>query len=212
MVEVGAVLANTRLAADRPVLAIFWTMLFIGPMSDEGAGPAVPSTKGSDSFVRPQTPSVNPEAKACSRLGGFLRPPQTPSDPRSRHRKGIDTMRQFTFLALASLVLLALASGCATQQGLIGRGGCNTGGCLVGSCDVAPETCQSCSTGSRCGMFSDLKLADGCRNCRVRDPGRSLHHSQAFTPGPPVGTVVYPYYTVRGPRDFLVDDPRPIGP
>ncbi len=28
---------------------------------------------------------------------------------------------------------------------------------------------------------------------------------------PPVGTVTYPYYTVRGPRDFLADDPPSIG-
>ena len=30
--------------------------------------------------------------------------------------------------------------------------------------------------------------------------------------GPPVGTVTYPYYTVRGPRDFLANDPPSIGP
>jgi hypothetical protein len=31
-------------------------------------------------------------------------------------------------------------------------------------------------------------------------------------PGPPSGSVTYPYYTNRGPRDFLVDNPRSIGP
>jgi hypothetical protein len=35
---------------------------------------------------------------------------------------------------------------------------------------------------------------------------------QPFVSGPPVGTVVYPYYTVRGPRDFLAKDPPSIGP
>ena len=36
-----------------------------------------------------------------------------------------------------------------------------------------------------------------------RDPERS---------GPATGAMTYPYYTVRGPRDFLAGDPRPIGP
>jgi hypothetical protein len=34
---------------------------------------------------------------------------------------------------------------------------------------------------------------------------------QQFAPGPPTGTVAYPYYTVRGPRDFLLDNPPSIG-
>jgi hypothetical protein len=33
-----------------------------------------------------------------------------------------------------------------------------------------------------------------------------------FQSGPPVGQVAYPYYTVRGPRDFLLDKPQSIGP
>lgn len=31
-------------------------------------------------------------------------------------------------------------------------------------------------------------------------------------PGPPVGQVAYPYYTTRGPRDFLARNPGDIGP
>jgi hypothetical protein len=30
--------------------------------------------------------------------------------------------------------------------------------------------------------------------------------------GPPAPTVTYPYYTTRGPRDFLAAHPTPIGP
>ncbi len=30
-------------------------------------------------------------------------------------------------------------------------------------------------------------------------------------PGPPTGTYGYPYYTMRGPRDFLLDNPPSIG-
>ena len=35
----------------------------------------------------------------------------------------------------------------------------------------------------------------------------------AITPaGPPTGAVAYPYYTTRGPRDFLAKRPPSIGP
>ena len=30
--------------------------------------------------------------------------------------------------------------------------------------------------------------------------------------GPPSGAVAYPYYTTRGPRDFLAKNPPSIGP
>jgi hypothetical protein len=33
-----------------------------------------------------------------------------------------------------------------------------------------------------------------------------------YAAGPPTGQVTYPYYTVRGPRDFLAKNPRSIGP
>ena len=48
-------------------------------------------------------------------------------------------------------------------------------------------------------------------------PGVLGHHagdalnSRPFTPGPPTASVGYPYYTVRGPRDFLLDNPPSIG-
>jgi hypothetical protein len=47
------------------------------------------------------------------------------------------------------------------------------------------------------------------------DPNLSLlglGGTRPFVSGPPVGTVVYPYYTVRGPRDFLLSNPPPLGP
>lgn len=33
-----------------------------------------------------------------------------------------------------------------------------------------------------------------------------------FNPGPPAGQTAYPYYTARGPRDFLLNNPPSIGP
>jgi hypothetical protein len=47
-----------------------------------------------------------------------------------------------------------------------------------------------------------------------RTPGYPHHHLQreyVGPPGPPTAQVSYPYYTVRGPRDFLMDNPPSIG-
>lgn len=44
-------------------------------------------------------------------------------------------------------------------------------------------------------------------------PGGGMHYRPQTEPaGGPVGQYAYPYYTLRGPRDFLVDDPPSIGP
>lgn len=68
-----------------------------------------------------------------------------------------------------------------------------------------------------------------CRDChggrlggRLHDPGRFAgggaaaggHHYRPPTEpaGGPVPQYAYPYYTIRGPRDFLVDNPPSIGP
>ena len=89
-----------------------------------------------------------------------------------------------------------------------GAGSCDHGeGCHDPQCDAnargGPSLCGSCG-------------GQGCRECRL---GKALcPHSGGyperpiFNPGPPVGQVAYPYYTVRGPRDFLQDNPPSIGP
>ena len=59
-----------------------------------------------------------------------------------------------------------------------------------GTCRSNPETCRECDP-------------DGGRNLRgrgaVSDPGIG-------------GVAAYPYYTTRGPRDFLDRNPQTIGP
>jgi hypothetical protein len=63
----------------------------------------------------------------------------------------------------------------------------------------------------------------GCCNAPVNgaaqtcDPrtgclGLGAGGADSFVPGPPTGAITYPYYTLRGPRDFLASDPRTIGP
>ena len=48
--------------------------------------------------------------------------------------------------------------------------------------------------------------------CQVGLYGRNMHHAFRGPQGPPVGQVTYPYYILRGPRDFLIDNPPSIGP
>jgi hypothetical protein len=63
----------------------------------------------------------------------------------------------------------------------------------------------------------------GCRPCHMgwqrggtdyqRFLGNNGHHHNDATQGgggAPAAQVAYPYYTTRGPRDFLVDNPPPI--
>lgn len=70
---------------------------------------------------------------------------------------------------------------------------------------------------SGCGACGGV----GCGRCLGRLAGRAgqlcphrggYPEMTTFNPGPPVGQVAYPYYTVRGPRDFLQGNPPPIGP
>jgi hypothetical protein len=39
-----------------------------------------------------------------------------------------------------------------------------------------------------------------------------LEYGGSLQQGPPTGGVTYPYYTTRGPRDFLAKNPGTIGP
>jgi hypothetical protein len=66
-----------------------------------------------------------------------------------------------------------------------------------------PCPCNCCETYDGC-----------CGPCNQTGPGcgASGDHHYNFTPGPPTGQVAYPYYTVRGPRDFLMGNPPSIGP
>lgn len=114
-------------------------------------------------------------------------------------------------------------------------------GCDVGcGCDCCPMDCCcepgcSCESGQCCGGCNG-DCCNSCggnqRSCRKRGrllegkamctvcgiasgfcPHRGGYPEQTtFNPGPPTGQVAYPYYTVRGPRDFLMCNPASIGP
>ena len=97
--------------------------------------------------------------------------------------------------------------------GLFGNS-CGAGGCTDGGCT------DSCSDGScgngNCGPMGKL---GGMLNPKMQTPlrdngicGNKHLYGQHFTqPGPPTGHVAYPYYTNRGPRDFLMARPPSIG-
>jgi len=99
-----------------------------------------------------------------------------------------------TFLLIAILVLVSAAPGCLhrnTRQAA-GQGGC-------GSC------------GSGCGGVLGA-LSGGPIAQEVHATQGWRHQTPEIGPsGPPTGTNAYPYYTLRGPRDFLASNPPSIG-
>ena len=111
-----------------------------------------------------------------------------------------------------------------------GGGACRDGACENGQCQVGGP-CESCDPSEACGPGG---CQPGCRDCAAghckkhvgRYGGLAKHHLSpaeraalaasdygATQPaGPPTGAVAYPYYTTRGPRDFLAKNPPSIGP
>ncbi len=109
-------------------------------------------------------------------------------------------MKRAIYSVLTVVILVGL-TGCVTQHGR------RPIACMGGSCAQAPENCQSCDPGDNC---DDPGRPVRCRFCR--DRGCERCRGEGFTPGPPAGTITYPYYTTRGPRDFLANNPPSIGP
>ena len=123
-------------------------------------------------------------------------------------------MKRLTFVA-AALMMLVGAAGCSVNR----CNSCNTcgpsGGGLLGGLG-----CQSCTS-------DECSVATGCRTCGIGwqhgghdyseglATGNPLHgrpgRQSAAVAGPQSATVGYPYYTVRGPRDFFLDNPPTIG-
>jgi hypothetical protein len=87
------------------------------------------------------------------------------------------------------------------NDGCNGNNGCN-------GCNGQPNcVCQHCGRGY-CGGGPGV----GCNACPFCGCGPSGDQNYNFNPGPPVAQTAYPYYTLRGPRDFLLNNPPSIGP
>ncbi|MHB1034504.1 MAG: hypothetical protein ACYC35_06065 [Pirellulales bacterium] len=102
-------------------------------------------------------------------------------------------MKRILFLALAATVLAA-GAGCCLDRLFCARPCAAPSGC--GECG-----CESC--GNDC--------ATGCRTCKPGCKHGARGAAEEVVAGPPTGAVTYPYYTTRGPRDFLAKEPRSIG-
>jgi len=76
------------------------------------------------------------------------------------------------------------------------------------------------ASGSGCGLLDRVfhcKMPGGphcgpgcgpkCGPCAA-----GFDEGAGYAAGPPSAAVTYPYYTTRGPRDFLASDPPSIGP
>lgn len=124
-------------------------------------------------------------------------------------------MKRLTMLAAAAFVLVGTI-GCQVNKcnscgphggglfGKLGNHGCNHG-CNNGDCNVSTG-CRTCGLGWQHG---GLDYSEGLAT------GNPLHaHAGRQSPevaGPPTAGVAYPYYTTRGPRDFLLCNPPTIG-
>ncbi|TWT74283.1 hypothetical protein [Allorhodopirellula solitaria] len=126
-----------------------------------------------------------------------------------------------------------------TQGGLFGKARGRIAGCFTGSQPECNDGCNSgCNSGCQgnCGGNCYGRHPNCCGSrvgCQAGplgwqqggldysshlNPGCMGHQagqavaSQPFTPGQPSAQVAYPYYTHRGPRDFLMANPPSIGP
>jgi len=136
--------------------------------------------------------------------------------------EGNHAMKRLKLMA-AALVMLVGATGCSVNRcqsacnscnscpptgGLLGSLGCR--GCLSDQCSVATG-CRTCGIGwQHGGLDYSEGLATG-HPLHGRPGDQSGGAGGSGMAGPQGATVAYPYYSVRGPRDFLLDNPPTIG-
>jgi hypothetical protein len=110
---------------------------------------------------------------------------------------------------------LLFRNGARPTGKVFGHGGaCDDGGCYAANCFGACN-CDGCAGGGPCQHLAE-KVANGfcgpCHAAGICPHAGGYPEQPAFQPGPPEGQVAYPYYTTRGPRDFLMSNPPSIGP
>jgi len=117
-----------------------------------------------------------------------------------------------TLLTLWAVIMLAGLTGCRCGPCRLLPGcfhGCATDGAACDSSCAAG--CEMCG-GAGCQACPGARVA-ACGGCGLLGCGGRCGRGQAaFTPGPASAAVTYPYYTNRGPRDFLAKSPPSIGP
>lgn len=101
-------------------------------------------------------------------------------------------------MILALVVIPALGCHSANHRGKSGIplvGGCASGACGGSACFGGQGAC-----GNRVPAGEGILAALHGRDRLNTGPN-----------GPATATYSYPYYTTRGPRDFLLDNPNSIG-
>ena len=94
----------------------------------------------------------------------------------------------------------------ACVDGACSSGQCGPGGCQPGCQDCADGTCKQRHVGRYGGLAKHHLSPEEKAALAASDYGATQ------PAGPPTGAVAYPYYTTRGPRDFLAKCPPSIGP
>lgn len=108
--------------------------------------------------------------------------------------------------------------GCDQCSACSDGGCCLDGGCIGGGMCNACGECDGCRGGGPCQRMAERLAGGGCGPCGACGVGGLCPNNQSYpeqpmyNAGPPTGQVAYPYYTVRGPRDFLAKNPPNIGP
>jgi hypothetical protein len=122
-------------------------------------------------------------------------------------------MKRATF-SVMTLMILAVVTGCASHRHL-------PASCVGGDCTtaVAPESGCGTNASAACNAPCDDGAVPAKKHCpllsrlcskkNAKEPREQAAPAEA---GPPTGAATYPYYTVRGPRDFLAKNPGSIGP
>jgi len=109
------------------------------------------------------------------------------------------------YLVTACLFVASTAVGCQSKMGGCPGGQCGLlggGGCSGGACQVAGDPNDSSGRGGPlAGMIGQ----------HHQGPQSHLGAAPGPADGQPAPTYGYPYYTTRGPRDFLNPNPPSIG-
>lgn len=102
------------------------------------------------------------------------------------------------------------------NRGLLGKlanrhGGSLGNGLGHGRGMAGAQACSACGDPRCSGCLGGAGFAHAIASGFCPHAG-GYPEMPTFNPGPPSGQVAYPYYTTRGPRDFLQNNPPSIGP
>ena len=110
-------------------------------------------------------------------------------------------------IASLTVTVLSLAVNCFAAGHACPDGNCDE--CKPGlfkRCTGWLHSKQCSNCGKQCGLFHKCGCL-GKHHARRRAPTEYGDYG-----APPSAQITYPYYTNRGPRDFLDPNPRGIGP